>query len=60
MKTPHLRGFSFIRTPNGPTAPQAAEGNQGLYDRLALIDMLRGGRIRERQFAEQKLKEILA
>ena len=57
MKTPHLRGFSFIRI--YPTAPQTAEGNQGLYDRLALIDMLRGGRIRERQFAEQKLKEIL-
>jgi len=43
-----------------PTAPQAAEGDRGLYDRLALIDMLRGGRLRERQFAEQKLKEILA
>jgi len=42
-----------------PTAPKAAEGNRGLYDRLALFDMLRGGRLRERQFAERKLKEIL-
>jgi len=42
-----------------PTAPQAAVANMGLYDRLALIDMLRGGRIRERQFAEQKLQEVL-
>jgi len=43
-----------------PTAPQAAMSNQGLYNRLALIDMLRGGRIRERRFAERKLQEILA
>jgi len=42
-----------------PTAPLAAEENRGIYDRLALIDMLRGGRLRERQFAEQKLQEIL-
>lgn len=42
-----------------PTAPQAAKGNSELYSCLALIDMLRGGRIRERQFAERKLKEIL-
>ena len=53
------RTYGQVFEPIYPTAPQAAEGNQGLYDRLALIDMLRGGRIRERQFAEQKLKEIL-
>jgi len=42
-----------------PTAPQAAEANRGLYDRLVLVDMLRGGRLRERRFAERKLQEIL-
>ena len=42
------------------TAPEAARGNRGVYDRLALIDMLRGGRTRERLFAERKLEEILS
>ena len=43
-----------------PTAPKAAEGNPSLYDRLAVFDMLRGGRIRERRFAEQKLREMMS
>lgn len=43
-----------------PTAPEAARRNPGLYDRLAVIDMLRGGRIRERQFAERKLQEMMS
>ena len=43
-----------------PTAPEAAKRSPGLYDRLAVIDMLRGGRIRERQFAERKLQEMMA
>ena len=42
------------------TAPAAAEGDARLYDRLAVIDMLRGGRLRERQFAERKLQEMMA
>lgn len=54
----NVYGRSF--EPIYPTAPLAAASNQGLYDRLALIDMLRGGRVRERQFAERKLQEILA
>lgn len=41
------------------TAPQAAAKDRGLYDRLAVLDMLRGGRLRERQFAEGKLEEML-
>ncbi len=41
------------------TAPQAAAKDRGLYDRLAVLDMLRGGRLRERQFAEAKLEEML-
>ena len=42
-----------------PTAPEAAANDKALYGRLALIDMLRGGRIRERSFAEKKLGEML-
>lgn len=41
------------------SVPRAARRNRVIYDRLALIDMLRGGRIRERRFAESKLKEML-
>lgn len=41
------------------SVPRAARRNRALYDRLALVDMLRGGRIRERRFAESKLKEML-
>lgn len=41
------------------TAPEAAGQDAGMYDRLALVDMLRGGRLRERIFAERKIREIL-
>ena len=41
------------------TAPEAAAQDAALYDRLAVIDMLRGGRLRERQFAERKIAEML-
>ena len=41
------------------TAPEAAANDRGLYDRLALIDMLRGGRLRERIFAQKKLEEAM-
>ncbi len=43
-----------------PTAPAAAGRRPELYATLALFDMLRGGRIRERRFAENKLAEMLA
>ena len=42
-----------------PSAPKAAAKDHSLYDRLALIDMLRGGRIRERRFSEARLREML-
>ena len=42
------------------TAPEAAAQDADVYDRLALFDMLRGGRLRERNFAERKLREVLA
>lgn len=41
------------------SVPSAAGADSELYDSLALIDMLRGGRLRERAFAEQKLKELI-
>lgn len=43
-----------------PTVPDAAAEDPELYDRLAVLDMLRGGRLRERRFAEQKIREYLA
>lgn len=52
-----IQGQAF--DPLYPTAPEAAAGDAALYGRLALIDMLRGGRIRERRFAEKKIREIL-
>lgn len=52
--------FGQAIEPIYPTVPEAAKDNKGVYDRLALIDMLRGGRTRERLFAERKLEEILA
>jgi len=42
-----------------PSAPDAAAKDSELYAKLAIFDMLRGGRIRERQFAERKLMEML-
>ena len=42
-----------------PTAPAAAASDRAIYDNLAIIDMLRGGRLRERSFAVKKINEIL-
>ena len=52
-----VEGIGFV--PIYPTAPKAAQADRGMYDRLALIDMLRGGRLRERKYAEDKLMEML-
>ena len=41
------------------SAPAAAAKDDKLYAVLATIDMLRGGRLRERAFAEQKIKELI-
>lgn len=43
-----------------PTAPKAAAFDRDMYDRLAVFDMLRAGRIRERKFAEACLQEMFA
>lgn len=42
------------------TVPDAAAKDRRLYDTLAVIDMLRGGRLRERAFAEKKLMELVS
>ena len=50
--------FGQAVEPLYPTAPAAATDSPELYDRLAILDMLRGGRLRERQFAEERLREM--
>ena len=50
-------GQAFV--PLYRTAPEASAKDRGLYDRLALFDMLRGGRLRERLFAQKKLEEMM-
>lgn len=42
------------------TAPKAASKDRRLYDCLALFDMMRGGRLREREFAKAKMEELIA
>ena len=42
-----------------PSAPKAARKDPKLYELLALVDMLRLGRARERAMAEQQLNELL-
>ena len=54
----HVLGRSH--EPIYPTIPDAAAEDPELYDRIAVLDMLRGGRLRERKFAEQKIREYLA
>ncbi|HOU90851.1 MAG TPA: hypothetical protein PLU22_07375 [Polyangiaceae bacterium] len=43
-----------------PSVPKAARGDQNLYEALALIDAVRGGRARERALALKVLTERLA
>lgn len=51
--------YGKVVEPLYPSAPEAAANNRDIYDRLAAMDMLRGGRIRERKFAECKIEEFL-
>jgi len=53
-----VRGESL--EPIYKTAPLAARRDPHLYQTLALIDAIRGGRARERKLAEKKLQELLA
>lgn len=43
-----------------PSAVNAAENDRRLYDTLALFDIARGGRIRERVWAREELEKRLA
>lgn len=50
--------FGPVVGPVYPTVPLAARSSRRLYDCLALVEMLRWGRIRERAFALRKFKEF--
>jgi hypothetical protein len=53
-----VRGLEF--SPLSRSAPKAARQDPQLYEVLALIDALRDGRARERQFAEKELTARLS
>lgn len=52
-----LRGEAF--SPLYRSAPVAAKNDRKLYELLALVDAIRGGRARERDIAWQELKKCL-
>ena len=52
-----VRGMSF--SPLYKSAPKAANKDPKLYELLALVDGIRGGRAREREFAMKELKKKL-
>ena len=49
-----VRGESF--SPLYKSVPFAAKNDPALYELLVLVDAIRGGRIREREFAKKELK----
>lgn len=53
-----VRGMSF--SPLYKIAPRAARRDEKLYELLALVDAIRGGRARERNLAVQMLSNRLA
>ncbi len=52
-----VRGQEF--SPLYRSVPKAAQQDQRLYELLALVDAIRGGRIREREIAKKELKKRL-
>jgi len=52
-----IRGESF--SPLYKSAPKAAKNDPKLYKLLALVDAIRGGRAREKEFAKKELKDQL-
>ncbi len=52
-----VRGLSF--SPLYSLAPAAARSDSSLYELLALVDAIRGGRAREREIASRELKKRL-
>jgi hypothetical protein len=53
----HVKGYAL--EPLYRSAPKAAKRDPQLYELLALVDALRGGRARERKLAEEELKKRL-
>jgi hypothetical protein len=53
-----VHGVAF--SPLYKLAPQAARADQALYELLALVDAIRGGRARERNLAVKELSKRLA
>lgn len=51
------RGFAF--SPLYKLAPTAAKADSRLYELLAIVDAIRGGRAREREMAARELKQRL-
>jgi len=51
------RGLGVVPLHRG--VPNAVRKDERLYELLALTDMLRGGRTRERQWAEQQIEKFL-
>ncbi|HUA64688.1 MAG TPA: hypothetical protein VME24_02500 [Alphaproteobacteria bacterium] len=51
------RGYAF--EPLYGSVPKAARSDRKLYELLALVDAIRGGRARERKLAEEELKKRL-
>jgi hypothetical protein len=54
----NVRGISF--SPLHKAAPKAARKDKALYELLALVDAIRGGRARERKMAVEKLSARLS
>lgn len=52
-----IRGESF--SPLYKSVPVAAKNDANLYELLALVDAIRGGRVRERDIAQRELKKRL-
>jgi len=52
-----VRGESF--SPLYKSVPKAARNDPGLYELLALVDAVRGGRARERELAKKELRNRL-
>jgi hypothetical protein len=55
--TGKVRGASF--SPLYKSAPLAAKNDPKLYELLALVDAIRGGRAREKEFAAKELRKRL-
>lgn len=56
-KVGHARGYSFL--PLDKCAVTAAENDKSLYELLALVDAIRGGRARESAIAASLLQDSL-